>query len=472
MNPFRNILRLSVGDVAARALSFLAFIYMARVLGVDGYGTVEFALSLIIYLQAFTEGGLDLWATREIARGKDIRILVSQVVPLRLILGSAGFIGLLLFLPLFPDYPQLKLVLILFGLRAFTQALDLRWVFMGQEKMKWVAIGLIISQVVFALAVFGLVRGPEDILWIPIFQTIGNLAMAGYFIYQFLRSTPGGTLFRPTLRGIKQALGPSFTLGASRGLSLLSFNFDTLLIGFMLSSATVGLYSAAYRPVIVVLTIATTYGLGLFPVLSRAFATDHDEFRRLVRNSLRLTATLAMPIGIAGTFLAKPGIELLFGSEYSEAAPVLQILSWTAVLVTLRGTFRQSLCAIGHQRVDLWNAVVASVINVSLNFVLIPKYGMIGAAIATVISEIVWVSFAMFTFTRLMGIPKLMLQMVNPLMAGAVMVVTFLVTSGLVWPAQAVIASIAYLGMIFITSENKNVKSWIRQPRIEEADTV
>lgn len=98
MNPFRNILRLSVGDLLARILSFLAFIYLARVLGVDGYGVVEFALSVAIYLQVFTEGGLDLWATREVAQGKSVKRLAAQVVPLRLLLGLAGFTALALLL--------------------------------------------------------------------------------------------------------------------------------------------------------------------------------------------------------------------------------------------------------------------------------------------------------------------------------------------------------------------------------------
>ena len=67
MSPFRNIPRLSAGDLLARILSFLAFIYLAQVLGVESYGVVEFALAVALYLQAFTEGGLDLWATREVA---------------------------------------------------------------------------------------------------------------------------------------------------------------------------------------------------------------------------------------------------------------------------------------------------------------------------------------------------------------------------------------------------------------------
>ena len=70
-----------MGDLLARVFSFLAFIYLARVLAVDNYEAMEFALSVALYLQVFTEGGLDLWATGEAAKGKDVRRLVALVVP-------------------------------------------------------------------------------------------------------------------------------------------------------------------------------------------------------------------------------------------------------------------------------------------------------------------------------------------------------------------------------------------------------
>jgi O-antigen/teichoic acid export membrane protein len=462
VNPFRNILRLSVGDLLARILSFLAFIYLARVLGVNSYGVVEFALSVAIYLQAFTEGGLDLWATREVAQGKSLKRVAAQVVPLRFLLGLVGFGGLVLLLPLFPDYPQMGLLLVLFGLRAFSQALDLRWVFMGQEKMRVVATGLIIAQVVFAGAVFGLVRGPADVVWVPIVQLVGNLVMAGYFYYWFVASERT-LLIRPTFRGIKQALGPSLTLGASRGLALLSFNFDTLLLGFLLSSTAVGLYNAAYRPLAAILTVSATYALALFPALSRTYSGDGQQFSELVLRSLRLTAICAIPIGVSGSFLAAPLVELLFGADYAGAAPVLQVLSWSATLVVLRVTFRQALAASGRQRLDLICATVATAINIGLNLVFIPVFGIVGAAVATLVSEVVWVGAVIFSSARLVPAPAVLVQLARPVIAGGAMVGCFLLTASLPWLLQPLIAGTAYLGVLLLLGD-KEVRSWV--PRL------
>ena len=135
MNPFRNILRLSVGDFVAKTLYFLAFVYLARVLGVANYGVLEFALSILSYLLLLADGGLELWATREAARGTDMRQLVARIVPLRFLLATGAFGMLLVLLPVFPDYPALQTILVLFGLTLLAQAANLKWVFMGREQM-------------------------------------------------------------------------------------------------------------------------------------------------------------------------------------------------------------------------------------------------------------------------------------------------------------------------------------------------
>lgn len=135
MNPFRNIFRLFLGDPLSKTLNFLAFIYLARILGAANYGILEFAISIMTYFLLFGDGGLDLWATREAAQGKDLRQLVPRVLSLRLVLAIGVFVILVLLVPVFPDYPGLRIVLLLYGLTLPTQALNLKWVFMGQEKM-------------------------------------------------------------------------------------------------------------------------------------------------------------------------------------------------------------------------------------------------------------------------------------------------------------------------------------------------
>ncbi|MBI3484560.1 MAG: flippase, partial [Acidobacteria bacterium] len=315
-NPFRNILKLAAGDFLAKTLYFLSFVYLARILGVRHFGILEFANALLTYFLLISDAGLERWSVRELAQTGDVRSLAGRVMPLRFLLAGAAFSVLLLSLPLFPDDPLLRQVLILFGLSLFAQAASLKWVFMGQQKMNRVAVGLVVGQMVFALAVFASVRTPAQLVWVPVLRMASDLALAGYFAWRFAQEH-GGIRLPLALLGARSILGPALTLGVLRALAVINYNFDAVLLGFLAGATSVGWYSAAYKPVTVALAMPLTYFVGLFPALSSAYAENKEDFRSIVSRSLRLAASLSVPLGVGGAMLAEPIILLLFGPAYA-----------------------------------------------------------------------------------------------------------------------------------------------------------
>ncbi len=460
MSVFQNILKLLVGDFFAKTLNFLAFIYLARVLGVSTYGVLEFALSIMTYCLLVADGGLELWATRAVAQSTDVRFLVVRVLPLRMILATGVFGTLMLLLPVFPDYPNLETIFIFFGLTVFVQALNLKWVFMGQGKMTKVSIGLVVGQIIFFGTLLIWVESPSGILWVPIFRLGSDWIMICYFGYIYSKTFKG--LPRSfTLKGTSEMLRPVITMGASHGLATISYNFDFVLIGFLLGASQVGLYSAGYKPITMVLGLPVSYFLGLFPILSQAFIQGQETFNAIVNRSLGLTSIVALPIGFLGIFLADHIILLLFGEAYSGAVPVLQVLTWSATLVILRGTFRQALNAAGKAHLDLRCAAFSTVVNISLNFLLIPRYGIIGAAHATVISEVVWV-FMSASYLNKNVVPINLLSVISrPFIASVAMASCFLILPHLLWVIQAALASIVYFLALLLLGDSE-VRSWVR----------
>jgi O-antigen/teichoic acid export membrane protein len=257
----------------------------------------------------------------------------------------------------------------------------------------------------------------------------------------------------PDWTGIRDVMRPVLTLGAAQCLSLMSYNVDSILIGIMLGTGPVGLYAAAYKPITAVLTAPVTYFQGLFPSFARSYKEDQEQFREMVLRSLRFTTIFAVPIGVGGTLLAAPVIDLLFGRSYTASVPVLQILSWSAVLVTLRGNFRHTLNASGRQHLDLRCAGSAAVFNVILNLLLIPPYGIEGAACATLLSEAGWFLLARHLFTRhVMPLP-LLPAMWRPAIAGLGMAAVLYWGSEVPWLLRAAVAGSAYAAMLFLLGE-------------------
>jgi O-antigen/teichoic acid export membrane protein len=464
MSITKNILRLSVGDFIAKALNFLAFIHLARVLGVESYGVLELAIAIQLYIALIGDAGLELWGTREAARGANVPALVSRVVPLRLLLTTIAFAVLAVTLLLVPgsaSYPQLRPLLLLFGLSLFPQALGLKWLFVGRESMSRVAAGLILSQTAFAVAVLVFVRDPSTVLLVPVMRVVGEAAMAAWFWHLYGR-THGRGLPAFTLRGAGAILRPSLLLGAAGGLALLSFNFDSVMLGLMRDAAAVGWYGAAYKPVTVVLAMPVTYFIGIFPALSRTHRHDLEHFRHLVGKSLRLLALFAVPIGVCGTFLATPIIGTLFGAEYSESVPAFRVLTWAAVLVILRGTFRQALNAAERQDLDLWCAGIATGLNVLLNLVLIPRFGIVGAAAATVASEVVWLGTAVALFHRhVMRVD--LAPLLPPMAAAAAMAVGFALSQPLPWVLRGLVGAAVYVSTLLLLGQGAPMVQALRR---------
>jgi O-antigen/teichoic acid export membrane protein len=464
VNPFRNILRLSFGDFFAKTLYFLAFVYLARVLGVESYGVLEFANASLMYFLFMADGGLELWATREVARGTEIQKLVARIVLLRFLLAVCAFVALLALLPAFPKYPALKTVLVLFGLTLFVQAINLKWVVMGQERMARVATGLVVAQIVFTLGIFGFVHSPKAMVAVPLFKLFGDVAMAVYFLWIF-KKTYGNVVLIFSLSGVRNILQPALTMGAAHGLAIASYNLDSILLGFLKGSTEVGWYNAAYRPVTAILAMPVTYFIGLFPVLSRSYVESGDGFREMVIRSLRLMAIFAVPVGVGGTFFAEPIVNVLFGPAYKNSVPALQILSWSAVLVMLRGTYRQSLNAAGKQHLDLRCAGTAIAINLGLNLLLIPRFGIIGAAASTLTAELIWLALASYFCYRHIAPMTLFSPLLQPVIAAIAMGTFFLLAQPLFWIAGGFIGLLVYFGTLLLLGQSE-VRAWVFNRRV------
>ncbi|MBI1750595.1 MAG: oligosaccharide flippase family protein [Acidobacteria bacterium] len=457
-NPFRNILKLAAGDFLAKTLYFLSFVYLARILGVRQFGVLEFANSLLTYFLLLSDAGLERWSVREIARTGDVRGLAGRVVPLRFLLAGAAFSLMLLLLPFFPNDPLLRQVLTLFGLCLFAQAASLKWVFMGQQKMNRVAAGLVVGQMVFALSVFAFVRTPAQLVWVPVLRLASDLALAGYFARRFAQEH-GGLRLPLTLRDARNVLGPALTLGVLQALSIINYNFDAVLLGFLAGVTSVGWYSAAYKPVTVALAMPLTYFAGLFPALSSAYAENKEDFRGIVSRSLRLATSFSVPLGVGGAMLAEPIILLLFGPAYAPSVPVLRILAWSVVLVILRGTFHQALNAANRSAVDLRCAMVSAGLNVALNIVLIPHYGMIGAAAATLAAEIVWVTLVTNRLNHYVIQVNLLPYLWRPALAGAAMAACLWLAEPVFWMARAALGVGVYFGVLLLLG-GANWREW------------
>ena len=437
---------MATGDLVSKALSFFAFVYLARILGVSNFGVLEFAGSVLTYLLLIADGGLEMWGTREASKTTDLPGLAARVVPFRLLLASVSFALLLLALPLFPHYPKLRLVLVIYGTTVFAQAVNLKWTFMGQQQMARVARGLVIGQALFAATIFAFIHSAVGLVWVPVLRLVSDLATAVYFARWFHR-VHGRLPLALNVRGLGAVLKPALTIGLSLAMGLLNYNFDAVLLGFLRGATFVGWYNAAYKLILVGMSFPISYFAGLFPALSRQYVESREDFRLLVRRTVELWFLFVVPLVIGGTFLATHIITFLYGAAYVNSTAPFRILLWSAAMVVLRWVYMDSLRATGYQALDARCAIASATLNVGLNILLIPRYGMIGAASATTFADFVWFAMSYYYFRRAV-LPREPLPSVRgPLVGGAAMTAALWLARPLVWPVQAILSVIVYLAV-------------------------
>jgi O-antigen/teichoic acid export membrane protein len=380
----RNFLALGSGEAVARVVAFAAIVYIARVLGAASYGVIEVAGAIVLYFSRVADAGFDLGlGVREVAAGSadDLigtalaaRLLISVV----LVIGI-GAVGLTLVPG--PEGP----VLAAYGLTLLAVGASTRWVHLGWERAKPVAAARTVGELLMVAGVVLFVQGPEDLLRVPIARFAGDGLAALLLLWGVVRGVRA-LRWRPNWRLLRPLAPRATTLVLSAWCGLMIYNADVIIIRVFREPAQVGHYAAAYTLISFLSNLSIAYSLSLLPTLTR-LAERRDEQLRLYSNAHAHVFAVTFPIAIGVTLLAGSAIQFVLGSGYSASTPALAILIWSVPLAALRDIPVAALMTREREALILRLTGVAAGANMVLNIVLIPTFGILGAAVATVATE-------------------------------------------------------------------------------------
>jgi O-antigen/teichoic acid export membrane protein len=468
--PARRIagafLALGAGEIIGRLLAFVTTLVIARVLGADGYGVYALALAVGLYLAQASECGLAGVGVRRIAEGgDDVGALASAVSGMRLVLavvlmGAAAVVARLWV----PD-PD-RSVLLLSFLALIPVALDLRWVLIGLERSGPVGWARVLGEATTLVGVVWLVDDVDQ-LGTAMLCYVAGVAVSSTLLWLALRrrGVRATVTWRPGLA--LPLLKRGLPVAGQVLLGLMIFNADLLLLRLLRGPASTGLYAAAYAPLAFAVNVGYAFAYSVLPVLVAERAAEQvAPGEGSARNaSARYTAvpdasglwgtqivrmlSIAFPLAAGGALMAAPIISVGFGPDYVEATPILAALMASAPFAAATALSWTALTTLGRERWLLGSTGLAAALNLVLNLLWIPRYGMLGAATATVLTEafravlmgwIAWHGGLRFpTPTKL----------VRPLLATAAMSAFLLFVD---WPAALEIAAGAGLYFVVLMS--------------------
>ncbi|MDD5718574.1 MAG: flippase [Candidatus Krumholzibacteria bacterium] len=393
----RNTLLLTIGLLAGRILAIFVTKKMTPILGPAGLGIWGLANDIGIILLTVINYGLGVLLTRDITRNRGLSWpLLWAALRLRWLLGAACFLLLLVYLHTTDKDPLTSAAVLVtaLGLFAETSAMACDAVLQAHEKVKYQTYGQLVSAAVyFVLAYWWLDAGYGlmGVVWANVASRVVRLAvMAPLMFWQtgpWRRALPGEQA--PDLRSM---LRLGFALCMATTFGIISYKIDTVMLTEMVGKAATGIYVLGHRALDILLVVPNLFVTALFPALARYMGQSRLDARRLGERALRYMLTAMVPVTWLVVLGARPVIEWFARgtaaadpSQFADSIFVMQLVVWGVPFQSASFVLNRTLIAAGRERVFLWIGVAALATNVTLNLLLIPRYGYYGASVATVI---------------------------------------------------------------------------------------
>ncbi|NWJ51816.1 MAG: flippase [Bacteroidetes bacterium] len=401
MSIKRNFLHNILFILSNILFPIITFSYTSRILGPEGIGKVQFAVSFAQYFVLVAALGIPAYGVREIAkiRGDKNKLnkLFSELITINIITSLVSLIIYAVIIYFFKWFHQDIFFFILGGIIVLSGFSVIDWFFIGIEQFHFLSIRSLIIKGVAIISLFLFIKTPKDLLvyfLITIFSILGSN-------FWNLFNLNGLVSIQIKKLELKKHLPVLFTLFSTSITISIYTMVDILFLGFQTDNRAVGYYSAAIKITKIAIPLIVSLGTVLIPKITQSIVSkDDDLLQRLTKHSFSFICLLAIPTSF-GLFLFAPEIIIVFsGTQFIEAIPTLQLAAPLVFLIGLGSIFGpQLLIPSGNEKSYFISTVFGMITSVILNLILIRIFRDKGAAIATVLGEFI-VSITAYYFVR------------------------------------------------------------------------
>lgn len=394
---------MSAANITNSLISAVLFMYLARVLEVEGFGYLSYAGTFAFYILNFVDLGLSTYGVREIARNRDrLSELVSNIVSFRLIVACALYvISMLIALAMWQQPAVVRLLITGSCLLIFTTALATEWAFQGLERMHMVFISFAVSAILQLGLIYAFVKGPGDILKVPVLYFLATIPILGIFLWRLRFRLNLRRLDMPRLRAY---LSSSLIIWLIAICVQTYNNLDVVILGFFRTAEEVGYFAVARRIVGGIAVLMVFLANAALPRLAHTFHGEVAQFHGVTKKFLLLSFILILALLVPVALFSRQLISITVGARYLPARLPLDIMMAGIIMVLLNMPFSTGLIATGHEKAVLKQAAASALLSVFSNFILIPKYGMIGASVSFLLVEIFALTWIIWVYQRTIGL--------------------------------------------------------------------
>ena len=373
----------------------ITFPYVSRVLGPAGMGRVDFATSVLTYFSMIAQLGIPTYGIRLCAKVRDDRRQLTKTVQEILLLNTVtALVAYVVFFVLLFSVPRFyedKTLFLIFSSTVLFNTIGVEWLYRAMEQYTYITVRSLIFKVIGVVAMFLLVHAESDyILYggITIFAACASNVFNLFNLHRFVDLKPLGNY------DLRRHMKPILVFFAMSCATTIYTHLDTVMLGFMRTDAEVGCYNAAIKIKVILVSAVTSLGTVLLPRASYyAQNKQTDELLRITKKAMNFVCLFALPLTVYFMLFARSGVLLLSGDAYTASVLPMQIIMPTLLFIGMTNILgMQILVPLGREKTVLLSEIVGAVVNLALNWLLIPPLGAVGAAVGTVVAEAaVWV---------------------------------------------------------------------------------
>ena len=400
---FKNTSWLFAEKILRILISFLVTVLVIRYLGPEQFGLLSYAISFYGLFSAISVLGLENISIRELVKYPEKRDnILGSVFLLRLVGGIVTIILIALTLFISEEPTDISILIIIISTSAIFQSFSvIDYYFRSEVKAKY-SVYVMMASVLFtsSLKILLIVLEAPLIYFAIVFSVEFLIAASGFLlVYKHNKLKIIKWKFRKETA--MNLLKDSWPLILAGLVISIYAKIDQVMIKNMIDSKELGYYATAVRLSEAWYFIPVALTNSIFPAVINAKKVSNEFYINRIQKLYDILAWMAIAIAVPVSIFSKDIINIIFGIEFQSAAPVLTIYIWAGVAVFLGVASSQYLITENYTKLAFSRNFIGMIINVALNFILIPKYGIVGAAYATLISySLAVVSIVLFPKTR------------------------------------------------------------------------
>lgn len=379
-----NFAWLTVLQVAGYVFPLITLPYLARVIGVDGFGKIAFAAAVIVWLQTIADWGFNFTATRDVAKNREdldkVSDIFSTVLWSRCFLLAISYAVMALLILTIPKFYEARAAIMVTSLMLIGHILYPEWFFQAMERMKYITILGVVAKLVFTAAVFVFIRKPEHYILQPLFVSLG-FVVSGIIAFYLILFRWGVRLRKPSFKSIITTIKGSTDIFINNLMPNLYNSFSIVLLGLYGNATQNGLYDAGKKLSTVSFQFISVISRTFFPYLSRN-NSKHSLF-------VRFFLGIALFVSAVLFVFAKPLLLLFYSESFLDAVPVMRLTSLSLFFLAMSSAYGTNYLLVNnHDRLLRNITMVVSLIGFIIAFPLIRFFGYMGAAWTFTISTV------------------------------------------------------------------------------------